>query len=78
MDVDKDSYQILSYKSVAQMANNMTFSYYYYKLMLIARALFEWKNLPNNMDDRWIEKSMNDPVIVFISLNFLPVLLRYN
>ena len=38
------------------MANNMTFSYYYYKLTLIARALFSWKNLPNNMDDRWIEK----------------------
>ena len=56
MEMNKDSYQLLSYKSVAQMANNMTFSYYYYKLMLIARALFEWKNLPNNMDDRWIEK----------------------
>ena len=56
MDGDKDSYQLLSYKSVAQMANNITFSYYYYKLMLIARALFRWKNLPNNMDDRWIEK----------------------
>ena len=56
MDGDKDSYQLLSYKSVAQMANNMTFSYYYYKLTLIARALFSWKNLPNNMDDRWIEK----------------------
>ena len=28
--------QLLSYKSVAQMANNMTFSYYYYKLMLIS------------------------------------------
>lgn len=56
MDIDKDSYQLLSYKSVAQIANNMTFSYYYYKLTLIARALFAWKNLPNNMDDRWIEK----------------------
>ena len=56
MDGDKDSYQLLSYKSVAQMANNITFSYYYYKLMLIARALFRWNNLPNNMDDRWIEK----------------------
>ena len=56
MDEDKDSYQLLSYKSVAQIANNMTFSYYYYKLTLIARALFAWKNLPNNMDDRWIEK----------------------
>lgn len=38
------------------MANNMTFSYYYYKLMLIARALFDWERLPNNMDERWIEK----------------------
>lgn len=53
---DEKSYQLLSYKSVAQMANNMTFSYYYYKLMLIARALFEWESLPNNMDERWIEK----------------------
>ena len=31
-----------------------------------------------SVDDRWIEESMNDPVIVFTSLNFLPVLLRYN
>ena len=38
------------------MANNMTFSYYYCKLMLVARSLFEWENLPNNMDERWIEK----------------------
>lgn len=53
---DEKSYQLLSYKSVAQMANNMTFSYYYYKLMLIARSLFKWENLPNNMDERWIEK----------------------
>lgn len=53
---DENSYKLLSYKSVAQMANNMTFSYYYYKLTLIARSLFEWENLPNNMDERWIEK----------------------
>ena len=38
------------------MANNLTFSYYYYKLMLISRALFDWSDLPNNMDERWIEK----------------------
>lgn len=53
---NEQDYKLLSYKSVAQMANNMTFSYYYYKLMLIARALFDWENLPNNMDERWIEK----------------------
>ena len=52
---DESSYKLLSYKSVAQMANNMTFSYYYYKLMLIARSLFKWSGLPNNMDERWIE-----------------------
>lgn len=53
---DEKSYQLLSYKSVAQMANNLTFSYYFYKLMLIARSLFKWNDLPNNMDERWIEK----------------------
>lgn len=53
---DESAYKLLSYKSVAQMANNMTFSYYYYKLMLIARSLFKWENLPNDMDERWIEK----------------------
>ena len=37
------------------MSNNIIFSYYYYKLMLIARALFKWEGLPNNMDERWIE-----------------------
>ena len=54
--MDEQSYKLLSYKSVAQMANNLTFSYYYYKLMLISRALFDWEGLPNNMDERWIEK----------------------
>lgn len=57
------------------MANNMTFSYYYYKLMLIARSLFVWENLPNNMDERWIEKYLftsgkcifyKDPVMGFM------------
>ena len=57
------------------MANNMTFSYYYYKLMLIARSLFEWSGLPNNMDERWIEKYLfssgkcifyKDPVMGFM------------
>jgi hypothetical protein len=72
---DEKSYQLLSYKSVAQMANNMTFSYYYYKLMLIVRALFDWEGLPNNMDERWIEKYLftsgkcifyKDPVMGFM------------
>ena len=55
MNGNIDFYPILSYKSVAQMSNNITFSYYYYKLMLICLALFEWEGLPNNMESRWIE-----------------------
>ena len=73
--MDEQSYKLLSYKSVAQMANNLTFSYYYYKLMLIARALFDWDGLPNNMDERWIEKYLftsgkcifyKDPIMGFM------------
>lgn len=76
---DEKDYKLLSYKSVAQMANNMVFSYYYYKLMLIARSLFEWEGLPNNMDERWIEKYLfgsgkcifyKDPVLGFMVAGF--------
>ena len=51
-----ENYKLLSYKSVAQFSNNITFSYYYYKMMLVVRNLFEWENLPNNMEARWIER----------------------
>lgn len=54
--MEDDIYQVLSYKSVAQRANNLAFTDYYYWLMLITRSLFEWKNLPNNMNERWIER----------------------
>lgn len=76
---DESAYKLLSYKSVAQMANNMTFSYYYYKLMLIARSLFKWEGLPNNMDERWIEKYLftsgkcifyKDPTMGFMVAGF--------
>ena len=76
---DEKDYKLLSYKSVAQMANNMEFSYYYYKLMLIARSLFQWEGLPNNMDERWIEKYLfgsgkcifyKDPVLGFMVAGF--------
>ena len=77
--MDKDDYKLLSYKSVAQMANNMSFSYYYYKLMLVNRSLFDWEGLPNNMDGRWIEKYLfnsgkcifyKDPLMGFMVAGF--------
>lgn len=46
---------ILSYKDMAKRANDIAFTDYYFRLMLTARALFEWENLPNGIDEKWIE-----------------------
>lgn len=50
------SYDLLSYKSVDKQLNDITYSNYYYRLMLIARSLFKWNNLPNGIDEKWIER----------------------
>lgn len=47
---------LLKINSVAKQLNNRIFTDYYYRLMLIARSVFEWKNLPEGMDEKWIEK----------------------
>lgn len=66
MEGNVDFYPLLSYKSVAQVSNNITFSYWYYKLMLVAKALFEWENLPNGLESRYIEKYLfNDGSCLF-------------
>lgn len=49
-------YDILSMKSIAQELNNRTFTDYYYRLMLLARSVYKWKNLPNGIDEKWIER----------------------
>lgn len=66
MEGNIDFYPLLSYKSVAQVSNNITFSYWYYKLMLVVKALFEWENLPNGIESRYIEKYLfNDGSCLF-------------
>ena len=50
------NYKLLSYQSVAKQLNNITYTNYYYRLMLIARALFKWNNLPNGINEKWIER----------------------
>nr|DAR69945.1 MAG TPA: upper collar protein [Caudoviricetes sp.] len=66
MDQNFENYKLLSYKSVAELSNNITFSFYYYKLMLIVKSLFEWENLPNNIESRWIEDYLfSDGTCVF-------------
>lgn len=48
--------EILSLKSFSKVMTDHTFTDYYYRLMLLARSVFEWKNLPNGMNEKWIEK----------------------
>jgi len=49
-------YDILSLKSFAKDLNDITFTDYYYRLMLLARSVFQWDNLPPGINEKWIEK----------------------
>jgi len=51
-----ETYKVLSMKSLASRLNDLTYTDYYYRLMLKARAVFEWENLPNGIDEKWIER----------------------
>lgn len=50
------SYDIISMKSIAKKLNDLTYTDYFYRLMLIARSIYKWENLPNNIDEKWIER----------------------
>ena len=50
------SMNIMSMKSYAKRLNDYTFTDYFHRLMLLARSVFKWENLPNSMDEKWIEK----------------------
>lgn len=61
-------YDIIKMKSIAQELNNRTYTDYYYRLMLLARSIYKWENLPNGMDEKWIERYLfNDGKCVFFS-----------
>ena len=38
--------------------NDLTFTDYYLRLMLLARSRFEWLNLPPGIDEKWIERHL--------------------
>lgn len=52
----EENYKIFNMKNIAKHLNNRIYSDYYYRLMLLARSVFEWKNLPNGISEKWIEK----------------------
>lgn len=50
------SYDIIAMKSIAKELNDRTYTDYFYRLMLITRSIFKWSNLPNGIDEKWIER----------------------
>lgn len=46
---------VASMKNFAKQLNDYTFTDYYYRLMLLARSVFKWNNLPPGMNEKWIE-----------------------
>lgn len=47
---------VISMESVAKSLNDATYTDYFYRLMMIARTRFEWDNLPDGIDEKWIER----------------------
>ena len=47
---------IIEMKSIAKKLNDITFTDYYYRLMLLARSVFKWTGLPNGIDEKWLER----------------------
>lgn len=45
-----------SYETLAERLNTLTFNDYLNRLGLLARSVFEWTNLPNNIEERFIER----------------------
>lgn len=43
-------------KGYAKRLNDITFNDYFTRLMMIARSVFKWENLPNGINEKWIEK----------------------
>lgn len=55
MEYDFKNFMI-SYKSTAKLINDRILTDYFVRLMLISRSLFKWENLPNGLDEKWIER----------------------
>lgn len=73
---------VLSMKDFAKTMNDLTFDDYYKRLMLIARSVFKWSNLPNHINEKWIEKFLyyegscvfyDDPIKGYMVAKYTPV-----
>lgn len=46
---------MLSVKQYEKQLNDRTFRDYYNKLKLLSKCMFKWDNLPNGLNEKWIE-----------------------
>ena len=49
-------YEIKQFKNNSKIINNRVFTDYFYRLMLLSKSLFKWNNLPDGLDERFIER----------------------
>lgn len=46
----------IKYKTMSEYLNDRTYTDTFVRLMLIARSVFQYDNLPNGIDEKWIER----------------------
>ena len=51
----RSTFSLMGDPAISAMQNMRTFDYYFSRLMNIAVSVFEWKNLPEQVDPRWLE-----------------------
>ena len=56
ININEYNYNLMTYKSSSQRLNNLVYTDYFIRLMLISKTLFKWENLPNNINEKWIER----------------------
>lgn len=47
---------MLNMEDMAKALNNKTYTDYFRRLSLMAKSVFKWENLPNGIDEKWIEE----------------------
>lgn len=55
-NINEYNYKLMNYRSSSQRLNNLVYTDYFIRLMLVSKTLFKWENLPNNINEKWIEK----------------------
>lgn len=48
--------KLYNVQSIAKRLNDRTYTDYLFRLSLLAKSVFKWTNLPNGIDEKWIER----------------------